>query len=219
MAECSLPGASRADDRVTGVVLAGGRSSRFGQDKTKLCLAEEEKDLTLVSRTVSLLRVVCDDVVVVGQKLDGYTCFLDLEPGNGPVGGIATALACVQNACLVLSCDMPFMEEAVLERLVLAHQKRPDFALCTSYRQHGAGRIEALAAIYEAGCLPYFQECVSKRLLKISLVVPHHMQHYLWYGSKDALAFFNINYPEDLELARRVLQTEPWRFARRSALG
>lgn len=213
MTECTGPVTHRSYERITGVMLAGGRSSRFGRDKTKLSLIEEESGLTLVSRTISLLREVCDNVVIVGQKLNNHTCFLDFEPGNGPAGGIATALACTQSACLVLSCDMPFMEESLLARLVQAHRIRPPGTLCTAYRQRGAGHIEALAAIYEEGCLPYFEECVRKRLLKISLVVPQRMQHYIWYELKDALAFFNINYPEDLEMAKQVLQTEPWRFA------
>ena len=203
-------------DRLTGVVLAGGRSSRFGQDKTQLCLAEEDANFTLASRTALLLQDVCDDVIIVGRELKNHTWFMDFIPGNGPVGGIATALACARNACLVLSCDMPFMDAPILERLILAHRERPEHALCTAYRQREARHhIEALVAIYETGCLPYFQECIARNLLKISLVVPQAMQHYLLYEPEDALAFFNINYPEDLELAKQVLHTEPWRYARR----
>jgi molybdopterin-guanine dinucleotide biosynthesis protein A len=46
---------------------------------------------------------------------------------------------------------------------------------------------------------------MNARLLKISKVVPPEHQYLIPYGVKDSLPFFNINYPADLEIARRMM--------------
>lgn len=201
-----MPGAAKQGTvpGLVGAVLAGGLSSRLGHDKAVLHL-ESGTSADLLARSVGLLRCFCERVVVVGRKQPGYECLPDLRPGYGPVGGIATVLAHFHCPCLVLSCDLPFMEEAVLERLIAAREERPPDALVTAYRQHDTGHVEALVAIYEAGAQPFFRECMEKKLLKITLVTPQERQHYLYYSAEDSLPFFNINYPADLEVARRMM--------------
>lgn len=195
----------KKDSRIVGVVLAGGLSSRMGQDKALVRLSDGES-ADLLTRTVTLLQDVCGRAIVVGRVQDGYTCIPDTFPGSGPVGGIATALEhCSGAACLVLSCDLPFMEHSVLRALMAHRNKRPGGSHVTAYRQGDAGHIEALVAIYEPECLPYFQGCVKEKLLKISRVVPLHEQHFITYSAKEALPFFNLNYPADLEVARRMV--------------
>lgn len=199
------PAASAAHDApLCGVVLAGGLSSRLGHDKALVRL-EDGQTADLLARTVQLLRDVCGTAHVIGRSRPGYSCIPDREPGCGPVGGIMTALATLQAPCLILSCDLPFMDRAILERLLEARNRRPENALMTGYRQAETGHKEALVAVYEHGALPFFTRCVEQRLLKISLVVPHEQQYLLPYNAEDSLPFFNINYPADLELARRMM--------------
>ena len=190
---------------LTGVVLAGGLSSRLGHDKALIRLQNGEV-ADMLARTVALLREVTDSVVVVGRQQPGYTCLPDAVPGNGPVGGIATALEYAGSACMVLSCDLPFMEKAVLEHLVVSRSQRPPETLVTAYQQEDTGHTEALVAIYEPESLPLFQHCVSNRLLKISSVIPKENQYLVPYSAENSLPFFNINYPADLEIARRMMQ-------------
>lgn len=189
---------------LTGVVLAGGLSSRLGHDKVRLKLSGASGP-DLLARSVQLLESVCDGVLVIGREQSGYRCHPDKAPGHGPVGGITTALEVSGGPCLLLSCDLPFMEAPVLERLIEAHAARPEGALTTCYRQEDTGHKEALVAVYEYACLPLFQACVDGKLLKISRVVPEDRQHYLHYSADESLPFFNINYPADLELARRMI--------------
>ena len=195
----------KKNSRIVGVVLAGGLSSRMGQDKALVRLSDGE-NADLLTRTVNLLQDVCGRAIVVGRMQEGYACIPDTSPGHGPVGGIATALEhCSGAACLVLSCDLPFMEHSVLEALIRHRNTRPAESHVTAYRQGDAGHIEALVAIYEPECLPYFKACVNEKLLKISRVVPLHQQHFITYSAKEALPFFNLNYPADLEMARRMV--------------
>ena len=195
-----------AQTLVTGVVLAGGLSSRLGHDKAVLRLHSDGKELNLLARSAALLEGVCGKVIIVGREVEGYTCYPDDAPGNGPVGGIATALRAAGTACLVLSCDMPFMDKAVLERLLRAHAERPSGSLSTCYRQRDTGHTESLVAIYEAEALPFFQSCLAEKWLKISRVVPPERQYFLVYSAEESLPFFNINYPADLEVARLMIR-------------
>lgn len=189
---------------LAGVVLAGGASARLGRDKALLRFPETAKH-DLLERTGGLLQGLCSAVFVVGRQHPGLVCLEDGFPGCGPAGGIATALAHTRSACLVLSCDMPFMERPVIEDLI-AHRQSLDASgvLCTAYRREETGRIEALVAIYEASGLPLFEASLSRGELKVSRIIPLNRQRHLFYSEQRSLAFFNVNTPEDLELARHM---------------
>lgn len=195
-----IPRRLRTQARIIGIVLAGGKSSRMGRDKALLPVSGSHTDI--LGRTVALLQDVCGRAIVVGRQTPGYACVLDIAPDCGPVGGVATALDyCQGAACLVLSCDMPFMGKEALYKLVEHRRKRPPGTHVTAYRHADSGKIESLAAIYEPECLPYFQICVNERLLKINRVVPTYHYHFLEYGEAEAQAFFNLNSPADYEKA------------------
>lgn len=190
---------------LTGVVLAGGLSSRLGHDKAQVKLVRgDEPDF--LARATEVLASCCERVIVVGREHPAHECYPDAIPGRGPVGGIATALEITGSACLVLSCDLPFMKTQILRRLVACHANRPEGALSTAYRQKDTGHVEALVAIYEHAALRYFKQCALEKKLKISLVVPQELQHFLEYSADEALPFFNINYPADLLVARKIMQ-------------
>lgn len=194
---------------LTGVVLAGGLSSRLGTDKAALMLDGSE---TLLMRTVKLLLKAVPKVLVAGrvdaelEALPGVECIPDNWPGCGPVGGIASALLHSGTDCLALSCDLPFMTGQVLDKLVASWaSRRPDTLLC-AYSQAGTGKTENLAGIYSQEALKLFQDTLAKKLLKISLVIPKEREERLPYDLEESLPFFNINYPADLMLAREYLK-------------
>ena len=200
-----MPDAEYASSDLTGVVLAGGLSSRLGHDKAQARLAQgDEPDF--LARAANVLSACCRRVIVVGRTHPDHECYPDRTPGYGPVGGIVTALELCASACLVLSCDLPFMEQGVLERLIACREARPTGTLSTSYRQKDTGHVEALVAIYEQEALPFFRDCLQERKLKISRAVPLTRQHFLEYTADEALPFFNINYPADLLVARKIIQ-------------
>lgn len=74
---------------ILGVVLAGGRSSRFGSDKA----LAQVNDRTLLSIAVDRLSGWCDHVVIAGRDYGPAPCIPDWPgPDMGPLGGIAAAL-------------------------------------------------------------------------------------------------------------------------------
>lgn len=197
------------NEPITGIVLAGGLSSRLGKDKAALVL---EKGENLLERSVRLLLDLTPKVLVVGRYvpeleiLPGVECVEDAWPRSGPVGGLATALAKSGTACLALSCDLPFMNTELLQRLIKAWHKRKKGTLLCAYTQYGTGKIESMVGIYAKESLPCFEAALKKRLLKISLVLAAEKQELQEYTLEEALPFFNINYPADLLLAREYLR-------------
>ncbi len=202
---------------MTGVVLMGGLSARLGQDKTRLSLQGLDGQ-NLLERTVHVLAQCCDEVVLscrkgqgtttsqtVGTLVQGVRRIYDVTPRLGPIGGLYTCLQSVQGPILALSCDLPFMTRAVLEQLVVAHNKRPKHMLMTMYKHVETGSIEPLTAIYESACLPYFETSLQKGRRALHQVMPKELCLCIPYT--DAKPFFNINNPSDLALAQKMLAT------------
>jgi len=96
-----------ADPRLTGLLLVGGSSSRFGSPKE---LAEYEGE-TLADRAWRLLGEVCDERLAVGRG--GLT-----DPGTGPVAAIAVGLrAASHEVAVVIPVDMPLLTAPALRLL------------------------------------------------------------------------------------------------------
>ena len=196
---------------LVGVVLAGGHSSRMGTHKPEIRLYGEDMP-DLLSRTIALLRTCTAEVWVScrrGQTVSGCRCIHDLEDGIGPIGGIVSSLAALAQssyqAAFVLSCDLPFMNPNMLTRLISARLDAKPGALMTTFLQEETGYIETLVAIYEKEALPFFEQALAARLRQISLVLRPEQRTDVVYTRREALPFFNVNYPADLEMARQLI--------------
>jgi molybdopterin-guanine dinucleotide biosynthesis protein A len=112
---------------ITAIVLAGGRSSRFGSDK----LAVELDGASILSRTVAAVEPLADIVVVAGPGLpDGLdaggvpaTLVADREPFGGPLAALANVLDRaipdpVTSLALVVGGDMPRIVPDVLTTML-----------------------------------------------------------------------------------------------------
>ena len=93
-----------------------------------------------------------------------------------------------------------------LRRLIDARGARPPEALMTTFQQAETGFIEALVSIYEPACLPFFEEARARNLRQLNLVIPEKLQSRVVYTRAEALPFFNINFPGELEQARRMAE-------------
>lgn len=98
---------------IIGLILAGGLSSRMGEDKALM----EIDGLTMLDRTARTLRDVGADLVVVsGSRPGGIP---DRWREAGPVGGMASAVEVLPDAdLLVVPVDMPRLGHAVLAPLL-----------------------------------------------------------------------------------------------------
>ncbi len=195
-----------------GFVQAGGGSTRFGTDKALVRIGGE----TMLARTVGVVGKVCDTVRIVASetKYEGAPAAVlaDRYPGQGPLGGILTALATVQSAqewALVVSCDMPFLEAGFLS------------FLCDRARTSGAEVVvpesskglEPLCAVWHAGTLSRIEAAFDSGVRKVTEAMKRLPMEVLdesvWkrFDTHNRL-FWNINTREDYEEARQILEQE-----------
>jgi molybdopterin-guanine dinucleotide biosynthesis protein A len=105
----------------TVAILIGGDSSRMGSDKATF----EVDGLPMATRVAQAAKAAgASEILLVGatqakaKKLTG-TWKKDSYPGEGPLGGVITALkSASHDSVVVLSCDMPFITDAVIASLV-----------------------------------------------------------------------------------------------------
>ena len=111
---------SASQPTVSGIVLAGGQSRRMGRDKALI----EFQGKPILACVIDTLHELTHDVVVVANRSDLYGSFgaqvvADYDPPCGPLGGIAAGLSAVQHdLAVVVACDMPFLNVALLRWLI-----------------------------------------------------------------------------------------------------
>lgn len=195
-------------EQVTGIILAGGRSSRFGNDKAFAFIGRER----LIERAVHQLKDFSDLLVVTNERIASlYSLSLlpvrvvfDEQPGMGPMGGIHSGLKAARNEySLVVACDMPFLNHSLLEYMVNA---RHGYDMVVP-RTHGLP--EPLHAIYSKNCLPAIkQRLIQGKAMVYGLLdgvrVRFVEQEEVERFDPDHISFFNINNSADLERAREL---------------
>lgn len=138
----------------SGIVLAGGESSRMGTDKAfvEVPTASRPDGEPMIAIAVeALVGAGAHDVLIVGGDLDrlhelGYQAVPDDHQGEGPLAGLLTGL---RHAGLpivvVLTCDMPAIRPATVRGLVRTLDAAPDAIAATAMR---GGRRQILTAAY-----------------------------------------------------------------------
>ena len=115
---------------ITGVILAGGMSTRMGCDKASLPVGQR----TLIEHVLRHARPHVQRVLIVAnaqnaprlRRLDAEVV-VDLQPGYGPLMGIFTALMHAETPLAVcIPCDMPWVHPRLIDRLVGAHHQGID---------------------------------------------------------------------------------------------
>jgi molybdopterin-guanine dinucleotide biosynthesis protein A len=195
---------------LTAVVLAGGLSRRLGRDKALL----EFGGQTLLARTVEVLAPLCREVIVVTNSPQAHAhpaarLVGDLLPGMGSLGGIYSGLsASATRDILAVGCDMPFLNPRVIAYLM---SQTPGFDVVMP-RHHSL--LEPLHSIYSKTCLPFIEDLLRERRLRIRELLPLVRVRYvdeseLTPWDPDHRSFRNINTPQDLAEARALLEGHP----------
>jgi len=105
--------------QVTGIILAGGNSSRMGFDKG----LTDFRGKPLIQYSIDILQGICSGIIISTNSPSyhqlGFPVQSDILPGAGPMGGIYSSLMHSETEHnLVLSCDTPFVTPALLQRLL-----------------------------------------------------------------------------------------------------
>lgn len=192
-------------DPISAMVLAGGKSRRLGFDKALVTLDSEQN---LMASAVATLKRVSSDVMVVGsddtrQGVDARVV-TDVFPGKGSLGGMYSGLLRAEyHHCLVVACDMPFVNVDLLAYMVSCPR---DYDVLIP---RIGDVLEPLHAIYSKDCLPYMRELLVRDHLKIIDFFDEVRVRYLEADDIDRfdpehLSFFNVNTPEQLARAKRI---------------
>jgi molybdopterin-guanine dinucleotide biosynthesis protein A len=133
----------------TGLVLAGGHSTRFGEADKSVAAVDEQPMVRRVAERVDSvtdeLIVNCrdDQRVAITEALEGldYRLAVDPIPDEGPVAGMRTGLRVARgDAVAVVACDMPLVDPELFERLF----ERVD----TAAVPRADGHLQPLHAVY-----------------------------------------------------------------------
>ncbi|MDR2123756.1 MAG: molybdenum cofactor guanylyltransferase [Desulfovibrio sp.] len=198
-----------AVDCPAGVITAGGTSARLGLDKASLRMRPGGPDLLV--RTATLLKDIIGNVLIVGREHPDFPWIPDDRPNLGPAGGATSALRRCGRACLVLPCDMPFIDAPTLRRLLAARTQRPADSVLTAF-SNGAGVVHtALPGIYEPGALPFLQQGLLAGQAALARLIPQNLVHRVTCAPEDALPLFTVNYPADLALALAFIRAQSGR--------
>ena len=190
---------------LTGAILAGGHSSRFGSNKALFAPDGE----TLISKAAGLLRSVAREVLVSASQTNagdydflGLEIVVDQHPDSGPMGGLETLLQrCTTPWLLVLTCDMPFVDKEALVTMVSNLAREPDNALCQRDRPHALawqccdGSISPFPLLIERSALPILQSRMRTGSLSMKGLLSDLDTYYIMSPYNRLLS--NINRPED----------------------
>ncbi len=143
-------------------ILAGGKSSRMGEDKGLKLLNGKPMIQYVIEVILPYFSGIKINTGNVKYADLGYELIPDTIPEKGPMGGIYTALKNSSTTeIFIISCDTPFITPAVVSHLL--NQPRNNHAIVASYNQE----IQPLFGIYNRKILPLIEEKMNQNQLKM----------------------------------------------------
>jgi len=191
---------------ITGIILAGGKSSRLGKEKG-LC---DFKGKALVSYAIDTLKPLCGQMMISANYFpEKYAAFgipviADETKDIGPMGGIFSCLRKSNTRHnLVLSCDTPFVNTAVFQFLLKALKNEQVLTPA-----HETFLIEPLSAYYNINVIGNMETAIRNNQFKMMDLFKQvrfksiNMDEKLPFFSD--FLFLNLNTPDDLEKANAI---------------
>lgn len=192
--------------QIGGYVLAGGKSSRMGTEKALLELGGRP----LIAHAVAKLQDICAQVSVLSGNPDlaAYGPLVaDLHPGCGPISGIEAALAHSRFEWnLLVPVDVPFLPEVFLSDWVQRVVAKQDFRAAIF---EAGGRPQPGVLLIHGSAKPHISTAIERgeyKLLPALQAAAHSsLLHIERLDAASASWFTNVNTPEELEGARRLV--------------
>ncbi len=190
-------------NNLTVAIMAGGKSSRMGTDKS-FVLFDGRPMIEVVIAAVAGLG---DETLLITNKPDEYAHLNlpmvgDVYPDHGSLGGIFTAVhAATQPHTVVVACDMPWLNRSLLEYMITRRETAD--VIVPRWEKYP----EPLHAIYSKACLAPIKEKLKAQQLKITgffgqVAVRFVERAEIEQFDKDGRSFANINSPQDLKSAK-----------------
>ncbi|MEZ4214429.1 MAG: molybdenum cofactor guanylyltransferase [Nitrospira sp.] len=200
-------------DNVSGLLIAGGKSRRMGQDKRFLRVG----GLSVFDRTRTLLMSTFSETIVVLAEpipsLDVHGCQVayDTIPDAGSLGGLYTGLTVAsQPKVFAVACDMPFLDAKVI-RFMASFDETADVVVAEL-----GGRFQPMHAVYSKRCAQFLKTMAERQDLKIQNLFQKEELRVDVVGAEQfsslgmgLRSFSNINTPEDLAFAEAPISDKP----------
>ncbi|MEE9362298.1 MAG: molybdenum cofactor guanylyltransferase [Cellulophaga sp.] len=183
---------------ITGIILAGGKSTRMGSDKGFVCY----KNIPFIEHIIAVLKPFVAEIIIVSNNA-AYDVFKqkrvnDLIENSGPLAGLYSGLhhSKTENN-LVLSCDIPLINNAVLE--VLVAQKNTDIDVVMVESE---GKTMPLIALYKKHCMYTFKKLLEQderrmrfavnQLKSKTIILENNLEKYTAnINTKEGINFLN----------------------------
>jgi molybdopterin-guanine dinucleotide biosynthesis protein A len=200
--------------QISGYIQAGGGSTRFGSDKAMAVFEGK----SLLRRTAELVEETCGTAKIVSSSAaygdSGLSVLRDAWPGEGPLGGIITAIRETRSHSkeeawsLIVSCDMPFLWrewlgflcQRALEsdaQVVVPESENGLEPLCACWR---SDTLETLHSAFDEGVRKVTQ---GMKRLRMEVLDERAWKRF----DNDGRLFWNMNTPEDYAEAKRILES------------
>ncbi|WP_066056987.1 molybdenum cofactor guanylyltransferase [Robertmurraya korlensis] len=191
----------------TGIILAGGKSSRMGQNKALLTI----EGATVIERIAHELTKITDQLLIVTNTFRdfeflGIPMVEDMQKGKGPIAGIHAGLtATTTNANLIVACDMPFISSSLGDFLLTGLDEYQAVIPELGGQLHplyGAYRKDALQVVTNALTNNQLRIRSVLEQLNVQVVTEELLQRkQIMIKETD---MFNMNDPKEYEKALRV---------------
>jgi len=184
------------ENKITAIILAGGKSQRMGTDKGLLNLNGK----TFIKHICDALQpIIGSNILIVSGNKDydslGFTRVDDIIDNKGPVGGLYTALSVSKTKInLILSVDVPLVSTELLEWLIKNHDER----FMVTQTKSGE-KSSPLIGIYDRSMRIVFGEHMAGNQLKLRQVIDDVKHQTIEIPEKWKYQILNINTPEDYQ--------------------
>jgi molybdopterin-guanine dinucleotide biosynthesis protein A len=194
----------QAKPALNGLVLAGGKSARMGVDKGAIQWYGKEQRYYVADMLKSFCSEVfisCRDEEQRREIDENYNSLTDTFTGLGPYGAILSAFR--QNpeaAWLVIACDMPLVDEALLQHL---SGNRNTKNIATAYHSEVTGFPEPLITVWEPKSYPALLQFLAQGYSCPRKVLINSDINLLQVPDAEALS--NVNTPEEIDRIKRII--------------
>ena len=195
---------------LTGVVLAGGKSRRFGSNKA---LADWNGTTLVEAAAKSLLRVLPEVLVVTKDKESlgfmesgNVKIVEDLFREDHPLGGLYTGLQRIKTKyAFVCACDMPFVQLKLIEALWEAGRNADYDAVIPVWQ----GKRQTLSGLYSRVCSGMIRSSIDRGTLGITALCDRlrtrfYLEEEIKSEDPEGLSFLDIDTREDYERVHRI---------------
>lgn len=180
--------------QLTAIILAGGKSSRMGEDKGVMLFNGKP----MIEHIIDTVKPLVDDVIIIsnqeGYNTFGYSVYTDLIKDSGPLAGLYTGLTYSNTKKnVVLSCDVPFVTEDVIKELI-KNCNNVNGVICEN-----DGKTHQLIGVYDKLCAEFFKNELESGQRKVKLALQKLKFKTINLNHFENKVFNNINAKDDIK--------------------